>query len=70
MRHHLVELDHVCSNYDAGAKNGAAPGFTSFYKGLNVEKDPYVPQMKGGGHNVFGEDHVGARLGSFPCIII
>ena len=26
MKHHLVDLYHVCSNYAPGAKNGTSPG--------------------------------------------
>ena len=28
MKHHLVDLYHVCSNSAPGAKNGLAPGVT------------------------------------------
>ena len=30
MKHHLVDLYQVCSNYGPGAKNGSAPGVTCF----------------------------------------
>ena len=30
MKHHLVDLYQVCSNYTPGAKNGPTPGVTCF----------------------------------------
>ena len=41
MKHHLMDLYQVCSNYDPVAKNGPAPGVTYFtlaYIGENMEK--------------------------------
>ena len=40
MKHHLVNLEQVCSNYTPGAKHGPAPGVTCFtktYTGKNME---------------------------------
>ena len=57
----------MCLNYVSGAK-WPCSRINQFYKGLNVGKDPYVPQPKGGGgHNIFGADPVG-RLCSFIAV--
>ena len=42
MKHHLVNLYQVCSNYGPGAKNDHSPGITCFtkaYIGRNIKKN-------------------------------
>ena len=34
MKHHLVDLYQVCTNYAPGAKNGSAPGGYMFFIGI------------------------------------
>ena len=38
MKHHLVDLYQLCSNYAPWAKNGPAPGWHMLYIGLHTEK--------------------------------
>ena len=49
MKHHLMNLYQVCSNYISGAKNGPTPGVTCFsqnYIGKNMKKSSEIIRLR------------------------